>query len=92
MVIVQIAGVAAVLAGLAIIPPKQGNMLLLPLLPHRLVAAAAIRHGATIVARGRLPGSLVVRGRFAALAGPMIGDGVLVIGAPALLCGEAVPA
>lgn len=92
MVILQIGGAAAMLAGLAIVPPDEGNLLLLPLLSQRPVAAVAIRHGAAIVARGRLPGSLVVRGRFAALAGPMIGDGVLVIGAPALLCGEAVPA
>jgi hypothetical protein len=92
MAILQIGGVATMLAGLAIAPPAEGNLLLMPLLPHRLVAAAAVSHGATIVARGRLPGSLVVRGRFAALAGPMIGAGVLVIGAPALLCGEAVPA
>ena len=80
------------LTGLVFVPPANGNLLLVPLLPDRAVAAIAIRHGALIVARGRVPGSLVVRGRFAALAGPMFADGVLVIGAPALLCGEEVPA
>jgi hypothetical protein len=90
LVIAQVALVAATLLVLALLPPAQGKMILVPLRagaePAMLVAA--IGTGAVLVGTGPLPHSFVVDGNRAALAPAMLAQGVLVFAAPPTACGE----
>lgn len=72
---------------LALTPPPEGTLLLVPLVPQRPAAIIAVERGALILAAGPTRGSLVVRGRLNALAWPMLSSGILTLGAPAVLCG-----
>ena len=72
---------------LALAPPPEGALLLVPLMPQRSAAVIAVDRGALIVAAGPVRGSLVVRGRLTALAWPLLSHGILTLGAPALICG-----
>lgn len=87
MVTLQVAGALAVTILVALAPPADGTMLLVPLVPHRTAAVVAVEQGALIVAKGRFGQTLVVRGRFSAIAWPLLREGTLTIGAPAVLCG-----
>ena len=87
MVAGQIGAVVLGLGVLALAPPAEGRMLLVPLAGHSggMIAAAA-RQGARLVATGPLPASIVVEGDRARLAAPMRAAGVLLLAAPAAGC------
>lgn len=74
------------IAALAVAPPASGDMLLLPLVPGTPVQRLAFESGATVIGTGRF-GGVVVRGRRAPLAMRLLGNGVVPIAAPAILCG-----
>ena len=87
--LLQISIAVAGLLLIAFAPSAQGRMMLIPLgadSAHGL-AAAALSRGALLVARGPLPGSLIVDGKRAALAGPLLRRGILLAAAPAAGCG-----
>lgn len=89
-VTVQVLGAVLLAPIIALAPSGNGNLLLVPLAPQRSTAARAVAEGALIVGRGRYGDSLVVRGRYASLAWPLLRQGVLTLGAPSLLCGGEV--
>lgn len=78
--------------GLVLAPPVQGRMLLVPLFGQASASAVAVDAGARLVARGRFGGSLVVMGERGRLGPAALLQGVLVLSAPALLCGAAAGA
>lgn len=87
--IAQLAIVSASLAAIALYPPANGTMTLVPVWPgaeHGL-AARAIESGALLVDRGALPNSLVISGVRSAIAPAMLAHGVLVVSASAAGCG-----
>lgn len=92
----SLAGQLAVFAGLigtiALAPPAEGPMLLVPLLPGHAGSVAALNlalgSGATLLAAGPLSGSLIVRGNRARLLGPLLASGTLVLAAMPPICGE----
>lgn len=88
LVVLQIAGAMLLMLCSVFAPPAQGNFLLVPIRSDAAVAAAALDNGALIVGRGPAGVSLVVKGRRALLAAPLLKRGILTLGAPALLCGE----
>lgn len=83
----QLIVVALVLAGAAMAPPDEGDMLLVPINPAVPVAALALAHGAQLKGVGPLPGSLIMRGRRADLAAPLLAAGVVPLAAHAAVCG-----
>jgi len=84
---------AAILAmgGLAFAPPASGRMLLVPLSPSAvaMLPAAAVDGGARLLGKGPLAGSLVVEADRDRLNGVSLTSGVVVLAAPATLCGGA---
>jgi len=86
--ILQLVSVALLVPAFALAPPLEGAMLLVPLLSNHSPAGSAIRHGATILAAGPTPDSLIVRGRLGALAGPLLAEGIVTLGAPSSICGD----
>lgn len=86
----QLAAVVASLAAIALYPPANGRMLLVPVWPgaeHGL-AARAIRAGAQLVDRGPLAGTLVISGDRAAIWAAMASSGVVALAAPTGGCGR----
>ena len=85
----QLATVGASLAAIAVYPPSNGKMMLVPLWPgaERGLEARTIAAGGLLVDRGYLPHSLVVSGTRAAIAPAMLSRGVLILAAPASGCG-----
>ncbi|WP_168377361.1 hypothetical protein [Sphingomonas sp. Leaf343] len=90
LAIAQCAAVAALLGGSILVPPAEGAMLLVPLLPARTAATIdlALDHGARIGGLGPLPGSLIVRGQRAHLFAPLMAKGILTLAAPTIWCGR----
>lgn len=90
MLVAQLTGVAASLGAIALYPPSNGKMILVPIWPgaERGLAARAVDAGAQLVDGGPLPHSLVVSGERSAIAPAMLADGVLVITAPISGCGD----
>lgn len=92
----SLAGQLALFAGLigtiALAPPADGPMLLVPLLPGSSASVAALNlalgGGATLLAAGPFPGSLIVRGDRARILAPLLAGGTLVLAAAPSLCGE----
>ena len=84
--VIALAGLLA----LAFAPPARGAMLLVPLTgdARSRMAALAVEHGALLVGRGPVAGSLLIRGDRATLDGPLFGAGILLASAPAILCGQ----
>ncbi|MDV3457329.1 hypothetical protein RZN05_10075 [Sphingomonas sp. HF-S4] len=78
----------AALAAVALAPPAQGRMLLVPLAGQDAdsVAVWATQAGARIVGRGPL-GSLAVDGLRGDLLGPALRNATLVVAAPPAACG-----
>lgn len=76
---------------LASYPPANGPILLVPLSAEARAAVvpAAVGHGARLVAPGRLPGSVIVSGRRAAISDALSGRAVLMLAADAPGCGRA---
>ena len=88
----QLVLVVAGLAALALYPPAQGRMILVPVWPGAAahLAANVIDRGGLLVEGGPLPGSLVVSGNRGAIAPFMLAHGVLVLAAPAAGCGTRI--
>lgn len=81
------AGVA--LSAIALSPPAEGQMLLVPLAGQSIDSTAvwATGTGARIVGRGPLPGSLAVEGSLAALTILALRHVTLIVAAPPAACG-----
>jgi hypothetical protein len=88
---VQIALIGVILACVALWPPSQGRMLLVPVTSgaasHML--ARAVDSGAALLGNGPIPGSFVVSGNHLALAAALRGRAVLILAGPPALCGGA---
>ena len=83
----QVSGALLGLALLASWPPSKGRLLLVPLTAEaaQRLATRALNGDARLVAVGPWPGSLVIEGTRAHVAG----TGTLVLAAPAAACGDA---
>jgi hypothetical protein len=79
------------IAALALLPPRNGVMLIAPLVPGDTAATLrmAVGAGAMLVGDGPYPGALVVRGSRAALAGPVAARGALLLAGRFSGCGDA---
>jgi len=71
--------------GLAILPPANGPMLVVPLTGP---ATAAFAGGGKLIGEGLLPGTFVVTGDRATLLPHLLRNGVIAIAASAQSCGE----
>ena len=80
---VQGALAIALPALLAMAPPAEGRMLLVPLAgaAEGALFEAAVTAGAAPIGAGRIPGSLVVEGRRAQLSGELWTHGILILAA-----------
>jgi hypothetical protein len=83
----QIGIAAGALAMLALAPPSQGAMLLVPLIGDAPAARIARDGDALLLSRGP-GGTMVVRGDRHTLFWPLLRAGVLAVAAPAALCGN----
>lgn len=85
----QCAIIAIGLSALAIRPPASGAMLLVPIGGGGLAdtIGRAIDGGATLLAPGPLPRSIIVRADRDLLRGHLAHSGIIVIAAPVLPCG-----
>ncbi len=89
-VVAQFALVGAAVAGLTVLPPRQGSMLVLPLSPVSDGSTThwVIRAGASILAAGPTPGSLIVLGNRDSLSTAALHHGSLLLAAPQRFCGS----
>lgn len=87
----QVLAAAAILAVLPLLPRTGAPMLVVPLGSDRGAAALdrALAQGGRLLGTGPWRGTLVVRGTDARFARDMLARGVLVVAAPARLCGDA---
>jgi len=85
----QLVAIVATGTALALSPPAQGRMLLVPLWPgaEKGMIARVTQSDARLLGRGPLPRSFVVSGSHASVSAGMLGHGVLVIAAPLAGCG-----
>lgn len=88
LVVAQLAIGIGALAALALTPPANGAMLLVPLVGDAPAVQLARDSEALLLARGP-GGGVVVRGERRALFWPLLRAGVLTVAAPASLCGKA---
>lgn len=73
---------------LMLAPPAEGAMLIVPSFAGPAAAInAAIRADATLIGRGPLPGSVVVRGRRDAMLSDVIAAGAVLVAARPMGCG-----
>jgi hypothetical protein len=86
---VQLGILTAGLLAVGLAPPANGQVLLIPLTTSAAteLPALALRDGTQLIGRGRLPGSLVVRGERNRLGWPMLMDGVVPIASARPGCG-----
>ena len=70
----------------ALAPPAQGRMLIVPLDGRPIAGSAIHQLHATPLAAGPLPGSWIVDGERRLLAG-LWSDGIVVLAAPEAICG-----
>lgn len=87
------AAMLALASAVAVVPPPEGNMIILPVLPGNSDATFrwAIGSGALPVALGPYPGSIVVRASLSEIALPAISHGALPITARFAGCGSYLP-
>ena len=78
---------AVALSALAFVPPPHGRTLLVPLSADQISPVILDRLMLTPMARGPLPGSLLVEGKGRDLAGALLNQGILMLAAPAAICG-----
>lgn len=85
----QLLTAGTALAAIAFAPPAEGQLLLVPLAGQDAdtLTVWAADGDTRIVGRGPLPGSLVVQGRAAALAGAALRHATLIVAAPPAACG-----
>jgi hypothetical protein len=90
LVTLQVTLMAVTLLTLALFPPAQGKMILVPLRTgaEATMIAGAVDQGATLVGAGPLPHSFVVNGTRANIAPAMLARGILVLAAPPAGCGN----
>lgn len=90
MTLVQIGAALAAMLGFAFAPPAQGRMLLVPLSSGAAASlpAVAVDGGAKLLGQGPTTGSLVVMADRARLKLSPV-RGVIILSAPAFLCGAA---
>lgn len=81
------------LAVLALAPARTGTFLLVPMTAgaRAELAAIAVSRGAALVARGPLPGSLVIAGDRDRLFGPLFTAHIMLVAAPMAGCGTPEP-
>lgn len=97
-VVWPIAAQAALVIGgvlaLVLTPPADGTILLVPLTPAaaRALPALALDGDTRLIARGALPGSLVVRGRRAALGRRLLPHAILPLASSYVGCAAPTPA
>ncbi len=86
----QIGMVGLLLAGMAVMPPAKGDILLLPIRPMAAqgLAREAVAAGAMLVGRGPVAGALIVRGERSRLAQALMPQGILPLAAGDRLCGN----
>lgn len=84
----QIAGTLIMFVCIALAPPAEGNMLLVPASNRSEgeIAMLATTHGAVLVQRGPLRSSIIVYGKRASLFGPLARAGVLTVAGGAVGC------
>ena len=87
--LLQFAAASIALAAVALAPPTEGEVLLIPLTGQSADSTAvwATGAGARIVGRGPLPGSLAVQGRTRSLIGMAVRHATLIVSAPPTVCG-----
>ena len=84
----QIFGALLVLLCIALAPPAEGNILLVPV-GHQAqgkIAALALAQGASLVQRGPLPSSVIVYGKRDNLFLPLAHAGILMVAGGAVGC------
>ena len=81
----------AILLMLAFVPPVHGRTLLVPLDGEPIGLATLDRLLLSPLRHGPLPGSVVVEGRARELATGLLGEGIVMLAAPAALCGGDEP-
>jgi len=88
LVVVQILGALCVFGLVALAPPAQGTMLLIPIAGQSegQMMALALSRGATVVQRGPLPASVIVYGTRQSLLAPLTRAGVLTLAGGAVGC------
>ena len=69
----------------ALAPPAQGRMLIVPLNGHSIAGSELHQLHATPLAAGPLPGSLIVEGERRTLSG-LWSEGIVVLAAPDAIC------
>ena len=72
--------------GLAMLPPAQGTMLVVPVTGS---ATAAFAGGGRLIGDGLVPGTLIVTGDRATLVPHLLRNGAVAIAASARSCGDA---
>jgi hypothetical protein len=84
----QILGALGIFALIALAPPAQGTMLLVPIAgqSESRVVTLALAQGATLVQRGPLPSSVIVYGKRGSLFGPLTRAGVITLSGGAVGC------
>lgn len=86
---VQLGGAMIALIALMLVPPAEGNMLLVPITRDAPAVALAVAAGGLVIASAPR-GAVVVRGRRDRLIWPLLRAGVLTLAAPGVTCGTEV--
>jgi hypothetical protein len=76
---------------IAFAPPEVGRTWLIPLDGKPISQAVIEKSTLTPLSKGPLPGSLIVEGRGRVLATYLFDRGILMLAAPAVICGGASP-
>ena len=94
LIAAQIGSVLLVFLCIALAPPAEGNMLLIPIarLSEARVIGLAAAEGATVVQRGPLSSSVIVYGKRDRLFAPLARAGVLMVAGGAVGCRAEAPA
>lgn len=85
---VQSALAASILLVVELAPPAHGRMLLLPLGPTNIERITVERSGLAPIRGGPVRGSMLVEGPGQSIAAALLAQGILMVAAPAVLCGS----
>jgi hypothetical protein len=86
--LVQVGLAIAILPLLAFIPPSYGQTILVPVDGKPIGDALLTRSALHRLAPGPLPGSVIVQGEGRPLAATLLQQGIVMLAAPAGLCGD----